>query len=112
SALTTFRQELAASISAFTQCAITERIYVSYSFDVLTGAWSINDLIASRCASAYSSCTSVSVCRSTTIGPVIRCGGGSGGVGAVRRSSSAAASGATPSREEGPGGSPSPFSTF
>ncbi len=47
SALTTIRQELAASISAFTHCPITERIYVSYSFDVLAGNRSINELSAS-----------------------------------------------------------------
>ena len=47
SALTATRQELAASISAFTHCPITERIYVSYSFDVVAGSRSITELSAS-----------------------------------------------------------------
>ena len=51
-ALTATRQELAASISAFTHCAITDRIYVSYSFDVVAGSRSMTDLRASSCASA------------------------------------------------------------
>ena len=46
-ALTATRQELAASISAFTHCAITDRIYVSYSFDVVAGSRSMTDLMAS-----------------------------------------------------------------
>lgn len=51
-AFTATRQELAASISAFTHCAITERIYVSYSLEVVAGNRSMTDLMASSCASA------------------------------------------------------------
>lgn len=51
-ALTATRQELAASISAFTHCETTERIYVSYSFDVVAGSLSMTDLRVSSWASA------------------------------------------------------------
>jgi len=67
-ALTATRQELAASISALTHWVITDRIYVSYSFDVSAGSRAINEFNESRCAWACASSTSVSACRCTGTG--------------------------------------------
>src|SRR6201995_1991723 len=89
------RQEAAPSRSARTHCAITERIYDSYSFDVFAGDRSIADLIASSCASEDRSSTAISVLfRTTTIGPSVRTGAASAGRAAVRQSKSGAVSAA------------------